>query len=140
MPNIPPIAEAASNSSSVVAEQNVDQNKDHFRSHSLSKFDFDLYHEEQDISLPVIRIKRISLPNNGARWKVMENTKVIFIIEGGKLNKKEREFLQSVEGAGWLLSQAKVGIKSINAFKIELKAKLSALNKPVKNEAKKKLK
>jgi hypothetical protein len=108
--------------------------------YGLSKFDHDLYKEDDDISLPVIRVKRISLPNNGERWKVFSDAKVTLVIEGGKLTKKEKEFLRSVEGASWLLVQAKIGIKSFNAFKKELKAKLATKDKPSKNETKKKLK
>jgi hypothetical protein len=136
MPNIPNTIETVPNASSVA----IEPNKDQFQGHALSKFDFDLYHEESDVSLPVIRVKRISLPNNGERWKVFSDSKITLVIEGGKLTKKEKEFLRSVEGASWLLVQAKIGIKSLNAFKKELKAKLVTKDKPLKNETKKKLK
>ena len=91
--------------------------------YNLSKFEYDLYHEEDDVALPVIRVKRFSMPNKGEKWKVFEDNKVTFIIEGTKLTNKERDFLHTVDGVSWLLSQAKLGIKSINSLKKELKNK-----------------
>jgi len=93
--------------------------------YNLSKFEYDLYHEEDDVAEKVIRVKHFSLPNKGDRWKIFEDNKILQIIEGGKLTNKEKEFLRSVEGATWLLSRAKVGIKSFNSFRKELKAKLN---------------
>jgi hypothetical protein len=46
------------------------------------------------------------------------------IIEGSKFSKKEREFLRSVDGISWLLSQAKAGIKSFNSLKTDLKKRI----------------
>lgn len=87
----------------------------------LSKFEHDLYNEEDDIALPVIRVKRISLPNKGDRWKVFSDNKVVFTIESSKLLKKEKEFLQTIDGFNFILSKAKVGIKSLHNFRLELK-------------------
>jgi hypothetical protein len=95
--------------------------KDQNYKHSLSKIDHDLYKEEDDITLPIIRIKHVSLPNKGDRWKVLADSKVVFVLEGSKLTKKERAFLHTVEGINFLLKQAKAGIKSFNALKKELK-------------------
>jgi hypothetical protein len=92
--------------------------------YNLSKFEYDLYVESDDIAMKVIRVKRFSTPNKGERWKVYENDTIIHVIEGQKLSKKECEFLRTVDGANWMLSVAKVGIKSFNAFKKELKCKL----------------
>lgn len=96
--------------------------KDQNYKHSLSKIDHDLYKEEDDITLPVIRVKHVSLPNKGDRWKVLEDNKVVFVLEGAKLTKKERTFLNTIEGVNFLLKQAKAGIKSFNALKKELKS------------------
>jgi hypothetical protein len=94
--------------------------------HSFSKFEFDLYHEEDDISEKVIRVKKVSMPNKGEKWKVFENNKILHVIDGSKLTKKERDFLKSVDGAIWFLEKAKIGIKSFNSFKSDLKEKLAA--------------
>ena len=101
--------------------------KDSFTKYPVSKFDFELYKEEDNIAEKVIRIKRISLPNNGDRWKVFENSTVVLTLEGSKFTNKEKEFLRSVEGANWLLGRAKVGIKSFNSLKKELKKRIKII-------------
>jgi hypothetical protein len=88
---------------------------------NLSKFEHDLYKEEDDVAEKVIRVKMVSMPNKGSKWKVMNNTTVIFTIESTKVSKAEREFLQTVSGFNFILAQAKIGIKSLNSFKTELK-------------------
>jgi SMC interacting uncharacterized protein involved in chromosome segregation len=98
-----------------------EEGKDGNMKYSLSKFEYDLYHEEDDKSEKVIRVKRISMPNKGEKWKVMNDNKVIFIIEGSKISKKEKEYLQTVDGFNFILTQAKMGIKSLNSFRSELK-------------------
>lgn len=103
-----------------ITEEIKDQNS----KYNLSKFDFDLYHEEDDIINKIIRVKRISLPNKGERWKIMENNKVMLLIEGTKLTNKEKEFLRSVDGINFLMNLYKEGLSSFNALKKELKKKL----------------
>lgn len=100
-----------------ITEEVKDQNS----KYSLSKFDFDLYHEEDDVASKVIRVKRVAMPNKGEKWKIMNDNKLIFTIEGTKISKKEKEFLQTVDGFNFMLSQAKAGIKSLNSFRVELK-------------------
>ena len=95
--------------------------KDTNLKYNLSKFEYDLYHEEDDVAEKVIRVKHISMPNKQEKWKVMFDNKVTFIIEGSKLGKKEREFLGTIEGFNFILKQAKLGIKSLNSFKNDLK-------------------
>jgi len=92
--------------------------------HILSKFEYDLYKEEEDIQLPIIRVKYFSLPNKGERWKVFENNAVVFVIEGSKLNVKEKEFLRTIDGANFLIGQQKLGIKSFSRLKAEIKKRL----------------
>lgn len=103
-----------------VTEEFRDQNS----KYNLSKIEMDLYHEEYDVAEKVISVKRVSLPNNGVKWKISENNKVMFVVEGSKLTKKEREFLQTAEGFNFLITQFKTGIKSFNALKTEIKKKL----------------
>lgn len=91
---------------------------------NLSKFEFDLYHEEDDVAEKVIRIKRVSLPNKGEKWKIFEDNKVMFVVEGAKLTNKEKDFLRSVDGMNFLIAQFKKGIKSFNALKTEIKKNL----------------
>jgi len=98
--------------------------KDHNSKYNLSKFDYDLYKDEDNKVEPTVRVKYFGLPNKGDRWKIFSDAKIVLIVEGNKLTKKERAFLRSVEGATWLLSQAKVGVKSLASLKIEIKKKL----------------
>ena len=85
-----------------------------------------MYHEEDDVAEKVIRVKRVSLPNKGERWKVFEDNKILWILEGSKFTNKEKEFLRTVDGVNFLIGQAKQGIKSFNALRIEIKKKLTA--------------
>lgn len=112
----------ASEGGTSITEEVKDQNL----RYNLSKFEYDLYHEEDDISEKVIRVRRFSMPNKGEKWKIFEDNKVSFIIEGTKLNNKEKEFLRSVDGVNFLISRYKSGIKSLNALKAELKKELSS--------------
>ena len=98
--------------------------KDTNLKYNLSKFEYDLYHEEDDVSEKVIRVKRMSLPNKGERWKIFEDNKVVFVVEGAKLTNKEKDFLRSVDGVNFLITQFKQGIKSFNALKNEIKKNL----------------
>lgn len=101
-----------------------EESKDSNTKYSLSKFEYDLYHEEDDKSEKVIRVKRVSMPNKGEKWKIFEDNKVMFIVEGSKLNNKEKDFLRTVDGVNFLIAQYKAGIKSFNSLKNEIKKKL----------------
>jgi hypothetical protein len=105
--------------------EGVEVDKEHnIIKHSLSKYDDDLYDEEDNIVHKLYRVKRFSLPNKGAKWKIFENDKVIFVLDGLKLTSKERDFLQTVDGVNFLLAQAKVGIKNFSSLKKNIKDKI----------------
>lgn len=89
--------------------------------YSLSKHEYDLYNEEDDIAEKIYRVKRFAMPNKHEKWKIFLDSKVIFTVESTKISKSERKFLQTVEGFNFMLNQAKSGIKSLNAFRTELK-------------------
>lgn len=101
-----------------------EETKEIKQKHPLSKFEYDLYKEEDDVTFPIIRVKRTSTSNKVEKWKIISDNKVICVIEGKKLAKKECEFLRTIDGTNWLLSQAKLGIKSFNSLKIAIKKKL----------------
>lgn len=103
--------------------QGGEESKDGLK-YSLSKFEYDLYHEEDDKAEKVIRVKRVSMPNKGEKWKIFEDNKVMFILEGTKLTNKEKDFLRTVDGVNFLITQYKAGIKSFNSLKNEIKKKL----------------
>jgi hypothetical protein len=91
----------------------------------LSKFDYELFDEEKYKPERIIRIKKINSPNKGEKWKIMEDDKVIFVLDGLKLSKKERDFLRTPDGFSFLISQQKTGIKSFNSLRQELKKKIN---------------
>lgn len=103
----------------------TDEMKENNNKYSLHKFEHDLHKEEDNIIEKVIRIKRFSAPNKGERWKIFEDNKIVMVIEGDKLSKNEKEFLYSIDGFQWLLLEYKKGIKSFNALKKSIKARLA---------------
>lgn len=90
----------------------------------LNKHEYDLFNEEEKVVETVVRIKRVKLPNNGENWKIIENNKVMFVVQGSKLSKKEKEYLRLADGFNFLICQYKNGIKSFSSLKKELKSKL----------------
>lgn len=116
-PNLPPVAP-------VVTGNGAEEFKEQNSKYNLSRFEYDLYHEEDDKSEKTIRVKRFALPNKGEKWKIMEDNKVMFVVEGAKLTKKERDFLCTVDGVNFLIAQYKQGIGSFNSLKKEIKKKL----------------
>jgi hypothetical protein len=87
-----------------------------------NKFDHDLFDETKHTVQKVLSIKRVSSPNHGERWKIIEDSKIIFIVDGNKLTKKEKEYLRTPEGVSFLLSyHKKNGINNINLLKAEIK-------------------
>lgn len=119
-----------SSSSSESYQEFIGETKEHGNvKYVLSKFEYDLYHEEDDIANKVVRVKRFTLPNKGVKWKVFEDSKAVFVIEGNKLSKKEREFLHTIDGINFVINQHKNGIKSLNALKKEIKKTLTSNKK-----------
>lgn len=98
-----------------------DNSSNTFTKQNHSKYEYDLFDEEKNVVEDVITIKRISLPNNGVNWKILKNNKLLFLVEGAKLSKKERAHLETVDGLKFLMSQQKNGIKSFNSLRTELK-------------------
>ena len=64
----------------------------------INKHEDDLFDEEKDVVERLVRVKRTSLPNNGERWKIFVDGKVVFTIEGTKISKREKEFLRTSTG------------------------------------------
>ena len=91
----------------------------------LSKFEQDLFKEENNNVGKVISIKRI-LSNKIEKWKILEDDKVVMIIEGHRLTNKEKTFLRTVDGFNFLIKQYKIGIQSFNYLKSEIKKTLKS--------------
>lgn len=124
MPNIPTLPNNLETTSGTTPSVAIEEKSDKF--YGLSKFDHDLYKEEDDVAEKVIRVKRVSMPNKGEKWKIFEDSKVAFIVEGNKLNNKEKDFLRTVDGVNFLIAQFKQGIKSFNSLKTEIKKKIAS--------------
>jgi len=90
----------------------------------LSKYDYELFREEDDVVEATFRVKRVSLPNKGERWRIFQDAKIIFTVEGSRVSKKEKEYLRTPDGFNFLISQAKIGIKSLAKLRSELKLML----------------
>jgi len=103
-----------------ITEEVKDQN---FK-YNLSKFEYDLYHDEDNKVEKIIRVKRVLSQNKEEKWKLFEDNKVVFVVEGNKLTNKEKEFLRTIYGVNFLISQCKQGIKSFNSLKAEIKKKI----------------
>jgi len=87
----------------------------------IKHIDHELYHEEDDIAHPVIRIKRFVMPNKEEKWKILSNNKVVFEIDGNKINKSYKEYLRTTDGIKFLLNEYKNGLQSISSLKEKLK-------------------
>lgn len=89
----------------------------------LSKSDFELFDEAKAVPGSVVRVKRMGAKNKNERWRILENDELKFVIEGDKVSKREREFLRSVEGIGWLIGEFKMGFKNLTELRVRLKKK-----------------
>jgi len=85
-----------------------------------NKFEFSLFKEEDNIVHKVLRVKRIS-NSKEEKWKIFEDNKVLWVLDGEKLSLKEKNFLRTVDGMNLLLSQYKKNETTISAIKKEIK-------------------
>ena len=98
----------------------------------LSKTEDELYKDDANIVMPIIRVKHIALPNKGDRWRVFSDDDQVIVVEGSKLTKKERAFLRGLEGSNFVISQVKTGVASFSALKVALKNHLKLQKKAAK--------
>lgn len=101
----------------------TDEVKTHNGKYTLSKAEQDLYHEEDDIPLKIIQVKRFELPNNGERWKVLEDSNPVIVLEGVKLTAAEKKFLKTADGFNFLITSYKRGANTLVMLREELKNK-----------------
>jgi hypothetical protein len=88
----------------------------------LSKSDYDLFFDEKNIVERVVRIKRSDTKVKGERWKIFADNEVVFILDGTKISKKDREYLRTPEGFSFLIVQFKNGLKSVDGLKKALRS------------------
>lgn len=106
------------------SSENFESKETSYTRSILNKHEFDLFYEEKDVVEKVIRVKRVQMPNKCEKWKIFENTKAVFVLDGTKISKKEKEFLYTIDGVNFLISQYKDGIRSLNKLKVELKKRI----------------
>ena len=87
----------------------------------FSRYEDPLWDETSESKNRVIEIKRTT-KGGDASWKIIENKKVIFILEGSSLPKKTVKFLSSVEGVRFLIEQYKNGCINMSKMKKALKS------------------
>jgi len=82
-----------------------------------SKYDYDLYNEEDNKKMPLVRVQRyFSKKTNEESWRFFENTKKTIEISAELLNKEEISFLRSAEGILFCLKKYKEN-KDLNFIK-----------------------
>lgn len=109
---------------SSVGSESFEQKEYQSAKNVLSKFDYDLFDEEKDLVEKVIRVKRVQMPNKGEKWRIMQDGKLVFTLEGTKVSKKEKEYLRTADGFNFLIGQFKDGMKTLNKLKTELKKRI----------------
>ena len=84
--------------------------------------DNELFNEDdRAIVHSVINVKRIKLPKNGEDWEILVDGKSAVTMKGTRFTNAERDFLRSVEGMKFLVSEYKKGRRSVVKIKEELK-------------------
>jgi hypothetical protein len=98
--------------------------KDYSGASTANSKDFELFDESKHTANRLLRVKRIST-KQAERWKIMDDGEAVFIVEGSRLSKKEKEYLRTADGFNFLLSLYKEGINTMVSIKSELKTKLN---------------
>lgn len=91
--------------------------------------------EESEKKKTSIRLKLLKArPKEGEDfiWNLMVNNKVVLVINGKYFSKKQIDFMLSVEGAQYVLSEYKGGCDSVNKLKEKIKEKIK--NENIKQE------
>lgn len=84
--------------------------------------DNELFNEyDSAIVHSVINVKRVKLPKNGEDWEILVDGKVAVTMKGTRFTNAEKDFLRSVDGMKFLVSQYKDGKRSVVKIKEELK-------------------
>lgn len=93
---------------------------------NLNKYEYDLYHDDDNIPGKVIQVKRMGNLKKGEKWKILKDNKAILTIDGSKLTSKERSFLYTLEGVSFLINQFKNGEPTIACLKKQIKTILNS--------------
>jgi len=102
------------------------ETKDNSIKYVLSKFDFDLYKESDNVKSKSYQVKRINLPNNGIAWNLIENDIVFLTIDSINLRPSQKKFLLSTEGFKLLLAFAKDKTITLETIKKQINKEIKA--------------
>lgn len=90
--------------------------------HGISSFllkqDNEFYNEEDNIPGKLIRVKKMSKPEEG--WKILVDGKEYLLIKSSRFSKQEKEFLRTEQGFQFIIDGVKQGWNSISEFKRKL--------------------
>lgn len=85
-----------------------------------SKQDFDLFIEDNNVKLPIFRVRR-QLKKQVETVFFSKDEEIFLVMDLGKFTKKQQAFLRTVDGFNFMLSSAKSGTVSVSQFKKLLK-------------------
>jgi hypothetical protein len=88
--------------------------------YSSTMIDDKLFDEEDNVVHKLINIKRVSLPQGGEDWEVLEDGKVVLVVKGIRLTKKQKSVLRTADGLNMLIAEYKAGNKAITYIKKKL--------------------
>jgi hypothetical protein len=108
-------------------DANIDEGSEtkNYQNKIFSKFDYDLFDETKDTVERIVRVKRVVSADKREKWRVIEDSKIVFVVDGNRISKMEREFLRTADGFNFLISAYKGGVKSVVKLKIYLKMAFS---------------
>jgi hypothetical protein len=87
----------------------------------LFKADNDLFDENKNKPNKVISVKRIKQTKNNEDWAILENGKIVLRMKGSRFTNSEKEFLRTVDGFNFLITEYKNGTSSVTKFKEKIK-------------------
>lgn len=100
------------------------EGKDYGGKGILGGHQHEFYKEDDNKVEMCVRVKKTVLPNKNERWKIFIDNKIVFILDGSKLSKKERNYLGTANGFNFLIGQFRQEMKSFNKLRIALKKHL----------------
>jgi hypothetical protein len=80
--------------------------------------------EKQKNKADVFQIKFVSSKKHGDAWNICLNNRVLVEIKAYRLNKKEKKFIESPNGASYILKCAKDGLRSVTDLKQKIADKI----------------
>lgn len=93
------------------------ENKENSIKYLLSKYDFELYKDEDNLQYKSYEVKRVKMPNSGEAYKFIENNTTFFTLNTYDLTEQENKYLKTVDGFKLLINLAKQNVKDLNVIK-----------------------